>query len=60
MDPPRDVPPSPRPAVADKTLGRESGESLARQGETMSSSAMANYAYDQIDHARTELNTLSI
>ena len=30
-------------------------ESLARRGETMTTSAIATYAYDQIDQARTEL-----
>jgi tetratricopeptide (TPR) repeat protein len=30
-------------------------ESLARKGETMTTAAMATYAYDQIDEARTEL-----
>jgi predicted ATPase len=30
-------------------------ESLARMGETMTTAAMATYAYDQIDQARTEL-----
>jgi predicted ATPase len=30
-------------------------ESLARKGETMTTAAMATYAYDQIDQARTEL-----
>jgi hypothetical protein len=28
---------------------------LARKGEAMTTAAMANYAYDQIDQARTEL-----
>jgi hypothetical protein len=36
-------------------LGEATYESLARQGETMTTAAMATYAYDQIDHARTEL-----
>jgi hypothetical protein len=27
---------------------------LARKGETMTTAAMATYAYDQIDQARTE------
>jgi hypothetical protein len=36
-------------------LGEATYESLARQGETMTTSAMATYAYDQIDQARTEL-----
>jgi predicted ATPase len=34
-------------------------ESLARKGETMTTAAMATYAYDQIDQARTELNAVS-
>jgi hypothetical protein len=34
-------------------------ESLARKGETMTTAAMATYAYDQIDQARTELKALS-
>jgi predicted ATPase/class 3 adenylate cyclase len=36
-------------------LGEATYESLARQGETMTTTAMATYAYDQIDQARTEL-----
>ncbi len=36
-------------------LGEETYESLAHQGETMSTAAMVTYAYDQIDQARTEL-----
>ena len=39
-----------RDALGDQTYG-----SLARKGETMTTSAMATYAYDQIDQARTEL-----
>jgi len=34
-------------------------ESLARKSETMTTAAMATYAYDQIDQARTELNAVS-
>ena len=34
-------------------------ESLARKGETMTTAAMARYAYDQIDQARTELTGVS-
>ena len=30
-------------------------ESLARQGETMTTAAMVTYAYDQRDQAQTEL-----
>jgi predicted ATPase len=37
-------------------LGEATYESLARQGETMTTAAIATYAYDQIDQARTELN----
>ena len=36
-------------------LGDHTYESLARKGETMTTAAMATYAYDQIDQARTEL-----
>ena len=36
-------------------LGDQTYESLARKGETMTTSAMATYAYDQIDRARAEL-----
>jgi len=36
-------------------LGDPTYESLARKGETMSTAAIATYAYDQIDQARTEL-----
>jgi hypothetical protein len=38
-------------------LGEATFESLARKGETMTTAAMATYAYDQIDQARTELET---
>jgi tetratricopeptide (TPR) repeat protein len=40
-------------------LGEATYESLARNGETMTTAAMATYAYDQIDQARTELNAVS-
>jgi predicted ATPase/class 3 adenylate cyclase len=40
-------------------LGDQTYESLARKGETISAAAMATYAYDQIDQARTELNAVS-
>jgi predicted ATPase len=40
-------------------LGDKSYESLARKGETMTTAAMANYAYDQIDQARAELNAVT-
>jgi len=36
-------------------LGDQTYESLARKGEMMTTAAMATYAYDQIDQARTEL-----
>jgi hypothetical protein len=37
-------------------LGEATYESLAHKGETMTTAAMATYAYDQIDQARAELN----
>jgi hypothetical protein len=37
-------------------LGDQTYESLARKGAAMTTAAMATYAYDQIDQARTELN----
>ena len=40
-------------------LAAQTYESLARKGETMTTTAMATYAYDQIDQARTELNAVS-
>ena len=40
-------------------LGEATYESLARKGETMTTAAMAAYAYDQIDQARAELNAVS-
>jgi predicted ATPase len=40
-------------------LGEPTYQSLARKGETMTTSAMATYAYDQIDQARAELNGVS-
>ncbi|MGA9360016.1 MAG: hypothetical protein WBW75_19035 [Mycobacterium sp.] len=39
-------------------LGEATYESLARKGETMTTAAMATYAFDQIDQARAELNTV--
>ena len=42
-----------------EVLGDQTYESLARKGETMSMTAMATYAYDQIDQARAELNAVS-
>jgi hypothetical protein len=38
-----------------EVLGDQIYESLARKGETMTTAALATYAYDQIDQARTEL-----
>jgi hypothetical protein len=40
-------------------LGDQTYESLAGKGETMTTAAMVTYAYDQIDQARAELNTVS-
>jgi len=40
-------------------LGEQTYESLARKGETMTTAAMATYAPDQIDQARTELEHVS-
>ena len=40
-------------------LGDQTYESLARKGESMTTAAMATYAFDQIDQARTELNAVS-
>jgi hypothetical protein len=42
-----------------EVLGEATYESLVRKGETMSTAAMATYAYDQIDQARTELKAVS-
>jgi hypothetical protein len=39
-------------------LGDQTYESFARKGETMTTAAMATYAYDQIDWARAELEQL--
>jgi hypothetical protein len=36
-------------------LGEATYESLAHKGETMTTTAVVIYAYDQIDQARTEL-----
>jgi predicted ATPase len=38
-----------------EVLGDKTYESLARKAETMTTAAIAAYAYDQIDQARTEL-----
>jgi tetratricopeptide (TPR) repeat protein len=40
-------------------LGEATYESLARKGETMTTAAMAAYAYDQIDQTRAELKGAS-
>jgi hypothetical protein len=40
-------------------LGAHTYESLAREGETMTTADMVAYAYDQIDQARAELNAVS-
>jgi len=40
-------------------LGDQTYESPARKGEAMTTSAIATYAYDQIDQARAELNAVS-
>jgi hypothetical protein len=42
-----------------EVIGDQAYESLARKGETMATSAMAAYACDQIDQARTELELLA-
>jgi predicted ATPase/class 3 adenylate cyclase len=42
-----------------EVLGDETYESLARKGVTMTNAAMAQYAFDQIDQARAELNGVS-
>jgi tetratricopeptide (TPR) repeat protein len=39
-------------------LGDETYETLARSGEAMTTAAIATYAYDQIDQARTQLEQL--
>jgi predicted ATPase len=40
-------------------LGDEAYEMLARKGKTMTTAAIASYAYDQIDQARAELKAVS-
>jgi predicted ATPase len=40
-------------------LGDQTYESLARKGETMTTTAIATYAYDQIDQARAQLSAVS-
>ena len=60
---PRPPPPFPEinTAIAHlrEVLGDRTYESLARQGETMTTAAMVTYAYDQIEQARAELNVVS-
>ena len=38
-----------------EVLGHQTYDSLARRGDAMTMAAIAAYAYDQIDHVRTEL-----
>ncbi len=40
-------------------LGDPTYESLAREGETMTTAEIVAYAYEQIDQARAELNAVS-
>ncbi|HUO36389.1 MAG TPA: hypothetical protein VMU34_00355 [Mycobacterium sp.] len=42
-----------------EVLGDQAYESLARQGESMTVAAIVKYAFDQIDQARAELNSVS-
>jgi hypothetical protein len=42
-------------SVGTESTTYQTSEWLARKGETMTASAMATYAYDQIDQARAEL-----
>jgi hypothetical protein len=42
-----------------EVLGDQTYESLAREGEAMTTAAIVTYAYDQIDQARAELNAVS-
>ena len=46
---------TPRSSTCGDVLGDQTYESLARQGETMTTAAMVTYAFDQIDQARAEL-----
>ena len=46
-------------ALLRDVLGDQSYESLARKGETMTTAAIATYAYDQIDQARAQLPAIS-
>ena len=47
--------PTPQSPHLRDVLGEATYESLARKGETVTTAAMATYAYDQIDQARAEL-----
>jgi hypothetical protein len=40
-------------------LGDETYQSLARKGKSMTIAAAANYAYNQIDWTRTELDVVA-
>ena len=40
-------------------LGDQTYESLANEGEAMTAAAMVSYAYDQIEQARTRLESVS-
>jgi hypothetical protein len=40
-------------------LGDQTYEALAREGQSMTTAAIATYAYDQIDQARAALNAVS-
>jgi hypothetical protein len=42
-------------AALRNVLGEQTYESLARKGSAMTAAAVATYAYDQIDQARTQL-----
>jgi len=42
-----------------EVLGDQTYQSLARKGETMTTTELVTYAYDQIDQARAELNAVS-
>jgi hypothetical protein len=42
-----------------EVLGDQTYESLAREGESMTTAEIASYAYDQIDQAREKLNGVS-
>jgi hypothetical protein len=42
-----------------EVLGEQTYQANARRGDAMTTTAMVNYAYDQIDQARAELNARS-